>query len=268
MNQQVKGIGRKYRVLLSKVLRNAKGCITVDLVHQVLHVSPSLARKYLSRWAKNGWLKRVYHGAYLPVALESEDMTSPSEDPWIIAEGLFSPCYIGGWSAAQHWDFTEQLFNETLVFSSRKLNPLSQNPGGHRFILRKTSPAKMFGFKVVWKSGVKIHVSDPHKTIIDILDDPKNGGGIRMVCDCLKSYLNSHERDLSVLMEYAFKMNNKTIFKRLGYLLSVLKYEDVKIIEQCRAYISKGNSQLDPTIKGRKLVKNWGLWVPEGVDFQ
>jgi len=29
--------------------------------------------------------------------------------------------YIGGWTAAHHWELTEQLFNETLVFTTRRL---------------------------------------------------------------------------------------------------------------------------------------------------
>jgi len=41
------------------------------------------------------------------VPLESRTADVPLEDPWLIAERLFAPCYIGGWSAAEYLDLTE-----------------------------------------------------------------------------------------------------------------------------------------------------------------
>jgi predicted transcriptional regulator of viral defense system len=265
--RNIKGIGSKYRGLLSKVLRNSNGCITVKKIQAILKISSPLARTYLSRWSKNGWLKRARPGIYIPIDFETSDSSVPSIDPWILAEGLFSPCYIGGWSAAQYWDFTEQLFNRTSVFSSRNFNRIDQTAGGHYFIVRKISESKIFGLKIVWKDGVKIAVSDPHKTIIDVLDNPSAGGGIRLCYDFLKQYINSTQRDLTKMIEYAFKMKNGAIFKRLGYLLSVMQHEDQSVIEQCQIHISKGYSQLDPTIKGKQLIKKWRLWIPEGIQF-
>lgn len=263
----IKGIGSKYRMLLSEVLRNSKGCITVADVQRILKVSLPLARTYLSRWSKNGWLKRIRLGIYIPLDLETIDISVPSVDPWIITVGLFSPCYIGGWSAAQYWDFTEQIFNRTFVFSSRNFNNVHQKAAGHNFIVKKTSQSKMFGLKIIWKDNVKVAVSDPHKTILDVLDKPEHGGGIRLCYDFLKAYLNSDHKDLEKLLEYAFKMKNKVVFKRLGYLLSKMHYNDQAFIERCRVNISKGYSQLDPTIKGKRLIKKWGLWIPEGIYF-
>ena len=39
------------------------------------------------------------------------NISSSLEDPLVIAEKLFSPCYVGGWSAAEYWGITEQIFN-------------------------------------------------------------------------------------------------------------------------------------------------------------
>jgi predicted transcriptional regulator of viral defense system len=61
-------------------------------------------------------------------------------------------------------------------------------------------------------------------------------------------------------------MENKTIFKRLGFLLSLLSPDKIGIIEYCLQNISKGNSQLDPTLKGNRLIKKWRLWIPQDFD--
>ncbi len=61
-------------------------------------------------------------------------------------------------------------------------------------------------------------------------------------------------------------MNNKSIFKRLGCVLSKIKPDEAHWITQCLNHLSQGNSQLDPTSKGKRLIKKWRLWIPEGLE--
>ena len=76
----------------------------------------------------------------------------------------------------------------------------------------------MFGLKPIWRGKVKVNVSDPTRTIVDLLDTPTMGGGIRSVLDMLKSYFNSENRDSNLLIDYADRLGNKAVFKRLGVL--------------------------------------------------
>jgi predicted transcriptional regulator of viral defense system len=262
---ELAGLGKLSRKRLSDVLRNSKGCVSVSLVAETLNVSREQARLYLSSWAKNGWLRRVRRGLYFPIELAAETPDGGLLDPWIIASQIFSPCYIGGWSAAQHWDFTEQIFESTIVFTSRRLNQKEQSVAGLAFLIKKSATDKMFGLKSVWKDQVKVQVSDPHKTIIDMLDDPSMGGGIRFVIDLFQQYLSSSNCDLNILTQYAGMMKSKTIFKRLGFILSKIRPQEVNWIAYCLERLSEGNSQLDPLSKGRRLIKKWKLWIPEGL---
>lgn len=68
--------------------------------------------------------------------------------------------------------------------------------------------------------------------------------------------------DFSETGKYAHKLGNRTVFKRLGYLLEVMKADDVPLIEACRKAISSGISLLDPSAprKGR-FVRRWNLRV-------
>jgi predicted transcriptional regulator of viral defense system len=263
---ELAGLGKLSRKRLSEVLRNSKGCISVDLVAETLHVSREQARLFLSLWAKNGWLRRIRRGLYCPVDLAAETPDEGFLDPWVIASQIFSPCYIGGWSAAKHWDLTEQIFESTIVLTSRRLNHNEQSVGDLTFLIKKLTPDKMFGLKSIWKDQIKVQVSDLHKTIIDMFDDPSLGGGIRSVVDFFQKYLSSSECDLNMLIQYAEKMNNKAIFKRLGFVLSKLKPNENHWITQCLEQLSQGNSQLDPASKGKRLIKKWRLWIPEGLE--
>ena len=263
---ELAGLGKLSRKRLSEVLRHSNGCVSVSLVADILNVSREQARLYLSLWAKKGWLRRVRRGLYFPVDITAIAADESLIDPWVIASQIFSPCYIGGWSAAQHWDFTEQIFESTVVLTSRRLNQKEQSVGGLSFLIKKVSSDKMFGLKSVWKDQVKVQVSDPHRTIIDILDDPSLGGGIRSAIDFFQKYLSSNDCNLDTLIQYAGKIGNKAIFKRLGFILSKIKPQEISLISYCLQHLSQGNSQLDPTSKGKRLIKKWKLWIPEGFD--
>jgi predicted transcriptional regulator of viral defense system len=263
---ELAGLGKLSRKRLGEVLRNSKGYVSVDLVSETLSISRERARLYLSSWAKKGWLQRIRRGLYCPVELTAEASDECIIDPWVVASQTFTPCYIGGWSAAKHWDLTEQIFESTVVLTSRRFNQKEQSIGGLRFLIKKLSANKMFGLKIVWRDQAKIQVSDPHKTIVDILDDPSIGGGIRSAIDFLQNYLSSQESNLDTIIQYAEKMGNRTIFKRLGFILSKIKPQETIRISYCLQRISQGNSQLDPSAKGKRLIKKWRLWIPEGLE--
>jgi predicted transcriptional regulator of viral defense system len=59
---------------------------------------------------------------------------------------------------------------------------------GTGFMLRTVAEKAMFGLKPVWRGEVKNPVSDPTRTILDMLSDPVFGGGIRSVKDMFIHY--------------------------------------------------------------------------------
>jgi predicted transcriptional regulator of viral defense system len=251
------GIGKLSRRRLSEVLGKAKGgCITSKNVAEFLNVSTSQARAFLSNWSANGWLYRVRQGVYASIDIAATSSDQSLIDPWIVANELFTPCYIGGWSAAGYWGLTEQIFESILIITSKHINRKKQTAGCLTFMVKKLKTEKMFGLKTVWKEQLKVQVSDPHKTIIDMFDTPSIGGGMRSVIDFFKQYLSSSHFNADTLLEYASKMDNRTIFKRLGFVLSKIKPDTTALIEHCKQNISQGNSQLDPNLKGRRLIKN------------
>jgi len=59
------------------------------------------------------------------------------------------------------------------------------------------------------------------------------------------------------------RIKNKTVLKRLGYLMEKFHTEEREFIQQCHARISTGYSKLDPNLDADKLITRWKLWVPE-----
>ena len=257
------GIGKIDRERMATIIRGTKGTVSVGDAARILGVTRTDAAKMLSRWAKKGWMSRVRQGIYVSVPLESRSADMPLEDPWLIADRLYSPCYIGGWSAAEYFDLTEQIFSTVVVMTVQK--PRNRRPDikNTTFLLRTVSEKAMFGLKPVWRGQVKVSVSDPTRTILDMLVDPVFVGGIRSVTDMLGNYLSSENKNLDQLIEYGERLGNGAVFKRLGFLLERKAPDEAKAIEKCYKRLTAGNAKLDPKLNNIRLITRWRLWVPE-----
>lgn len=261
--KKLEGLGSTDRERIGTIIRGTKGTVSVGEAGEILGISSTEAAKMLARWAKKGWFSRVLRGLYVPIPLESRTAEVVLEDPWLVAERLFSPCYIGGWSAAEYWSLTEQIFRTVVVMTKQKPRDRRPTIKGTDFLLRTVSEKAMFGLKSVWRGQVKVSVSDPTRTILDTLDDPTLGGGVRFTLDMLTNYLRSENTNPDLLIDYAQRLGNGAVFKRLGFLLERATPGRIEQIEKCRSRLTTGNAKLDPKLSADRLITRWRLWVPE-----
>lgn len=255
------GLSAASRSQLSRLLRDNPPIVTPGEAAIALGLTPAVAARKLAAWSRAGWLARIQRGAYVPVPIESESPDVALDDPWAVASAMFEPCYVGGWSAAEHWGLTEQIFASLCVMTTTR--PRDRKP-----LLRKTKfelhtvPAAHFvGLKAVWRGGTRVQVSDPARTIIDMLADPALGGGIRHVAEMLTSLLHDHPKTATKLEEYAAKLSVGSVYKRLGYLLQRDHRDQDALIAVCRANLTTGYAKLDPALPSDRLVTTWRVWV-------
>ena len=251
------------RQRIAKVLRQAGDIIRIADAQNALGITDSKAAKFLSRWTKQGWLRRVGPGAYAAVSLDSLASTHVLDDPWILVPALYAPAYIGGRTAAEHWDLTEQIFRDIVILTAQPVREKSQTRHGTLFTLKHISENRIFGTKTIWRGrSTKIAVSDLHRTIIDMLDDPALGGGIQHVADCLAVYLAHDQRDDHTLLAYGDRLGNGAVFKRLGFLAERDPH-GAALIQPCSTRLTQGNAALDPALDCPRIVTRWKLKVPE-----
>jgi len=258
----ISGLGKESRNRLAKVMRETKDTVSVRQVADILQLTPDRAAKMLSRWTNQGWVSRVQRGLYVFIPIEARSTDIVLEDPWIVANQLFSPCYIGGWRAAEYWGLTEQVFRTIVVMTTRK--PRNRKPviKGTGFLLRAVSPDLIFGMRSVWRGQVKINILDPTRTLLDMLNNPVSGGGLRPVVDVFNTYMASKNKDVGLLIKYAVRLGNGAVFKRLGFIATLFAPTEQVLIDSCRARLTKGNAKIDPSMPADKLITAWKLWVP------
>lgn len=245
---------------LAAVARQANDLIRIDDVVAALAVNRPAATKMLWRWVRQGWLRRVGPGTYALAELDSIESEHVLDDPWVLVPTLFGPAYIGGWTAAEHWDLTEQLFRPIVVMTTRPVHGKHREYHGTPFLLRHILPRKLFGTTGVWRSSTRVPVANVHRTIVDLLDEPAIGAGVQHVADCVAAYLRHDDRKDDVLVDYAETLGNGAVFKRLGFLAE--QHGDFPLADACRPRLTKGYAKLDPALPCPYAVHRWRLRVP------
>jgi predicted transcriptional regulator of viral defense system len=251
------------RTLIAKLARGSKsGVINSADASKALGFDAKKTAAKLGSLAKRGWLHRVRRGVYLIVPLEAEPgKPATAADPWILAQEVFSPCYIGGWSAAEYWELTEQIFRPTLVVTAATIRSKSIELLGQEYRLFRVPASRVRIETSVWRDSVKVKVSSRERTLVDCLRNPALGGGVGHLILMMKEYANHPERGFKTLLNEARQADSGAVWKRLGYLSKMLWPNEELITSEASRKLAAGNIKLDPSVKTRgKLVTRWRVW--------
>jgi predicted transcriptional regulator of viral defense system len=237
----------------------------LDDISVALDVGRTDASKIAARWVNQGRLTRIRPGLFAPVPMDANPETSGVSDLWQVVPEMFGDSFVTGWSAAEHWDLTDQVFARVCVKTTNPVrrNVISVRDGG--FFVTRVPDDQVFGTRTHWSERVRVQVADPHRTIIDMLDDPRVGGGGRHTKDCVVTYLGSEIASPKTLVDYADRIGNGAIFKRLGVLAEHLAGNNDLLIGECRKRLTAGYADFDPSIKGGRVVTRWRVRVPNPI---
>jgi predicted transcriptional regulator of viral defense system len=261
------GLSRANRAFVAQLNRDLRGPFTAEQAAAAAGVDRARASRLLRHLAEQGWVARVQRGLYTTVPLETEEPEHWSVDVWAVAAVALAPGYIGGWTALHHWDLTDQVFATTVFVTARPVPHRQRTIGSARLELRHRPERAIFGTRRVWREGVPVEVSDRERTLVDCLDDPSLGGGLRHTVEALITYAGLADRRWERLIDYGDRLGNRTVFKRLGYLTETVGLADERTIEACRARVSAGTGRLDPAAPASGPTSSrWGLRLNARID--
>ena len=196
--------------LLNKLAR--KKVFTIDEAAKMTGIDRNTLKVLLSRLEKRGWVERIEKGKYIIIPLGAEKGEYTLHE-FIIGSLLVKPSAIAYWSALNYHGFTEQISNTVFVQTTARKKKQDLRIFGVRYKIVRIKPEKFFGIEKVWIEEFQVSITDREKTVIDCLDKPRYCGGIIEVAKAFRE-----ELDTEKLREYALRMNNSAVIRRLGYL--------------------------------------------------
>jgi len=261
--KELSGLSTQERKIVSHFSALEQDIINADKLIEFHPCKRATANQILRRLALKGWLQRLKYGTYAIVPLTSTTARPAIENAWSLAMDLFKPAYISGWSAAEHWNLTEQIFNSISVSTLSPQRESVQLLGNIKFRTKILEKENFFGIKKIWFGSKAVEIADPSRMLIDILDLPRFGGGGRHMVDIVRQYWQTDVHNPDLLLEYALRYKRGVVFKRLGFLAESLKAPISKEwLNTCRINISKGISYLDPDgPKTGKIISKWNLKI-------
>ena len=235
--------------MLSKLAR--KRIFTIEEAVKITGLGKNTLKVLLSRLEKRGWVERIEKGKYIIIPLGAEKGEYTLHE-FVIGSLLVKPSAIAYWSALNYHGFTEQIPNTVFVQTTARKKRQDLRVFGVRYKIIRIKPGKFFGVEKVWIEEFQAPITDREKTVEDCLDKPRYCGGIIEVAKAFREELGTEK-----LREYALRMNNSAVIRRLGYLCDYFGVNIELPKPKTRNYIL-----LDPTMPGEGNVDSkWRVIV-------
>lgn len=209
-------LSRREVALLAGWERERRLLVSLDDIRRT--VGTDAASDVAWRLVRKKALERVGAGKYLLRPLRTMNRPTASSSA-VMAAALLQDerYYLGGLWALTFHRLTEQQYTSTLdAFVARRL--VGRRLGGTRLVFHRLSSERLgYGIVEATIEGATVHVGDPERTLLDLLDHPTLAGtgaeALRHVQEALPRL------SLSKLVDYAVRGSRSSTCQRLGLLL-------------------------------------------------
>ena len=204
--------------------------------------------------AKEGFIERVEKGKYVIKNFRDSEVLGT----WVSNGGA-----ISYFTALHYHNLTLQLPKTIYVQTIKQKSNASYF--GVPFYFVKLNIKKIFGLQHSQSQGEEFLITDKEKTILDCFDLPQYSGGY---FDLIRG-LKENDFNIEKLTEYASKMDNRSLLKRIGFLLEYFKKDNYMVFKNKNLkLINDKYNLLDPFGKNEgRFINEWKLRIniPENI---
>jgi len=208
---------------------------TENDVSKIINKSAKYVKTLLYRLNKNELIKRIEKGKY-----------TLYDDAIIYVSHITTPSYISLWTALRYYNMTQQQPTSLFIMVPKKRKNINKKISSIHFVSTKN----MFGYKKERYSDFDIFIAEPEKAIIDSML-------FKIPLEDIIIALNSSEIDFDKLSIYANITKNKSLIKRLGYLIEKKTGKTYNLKANDNNYISLDYNKK----KAGKKNKKWRLII-------
>jgi predicted transcriptional regulator of viral defense system len=247
------------KVVLALEWRGEK-IVTLGDIRRLLGGSEGYARFLAHQLVHKGWLERLRPGLFLLIPADRGPEGVGDTNPLAAGAALVRPYFFSFGTACTHHGLTEQVFGE--VYIACKLRRRPRVIRSTRYVFVELRPEQFFGFREVNVLGEPVQMATPERALLDALDRPRYGGGLREVSRMV-SQLGS-KVSWRETVDLLSRWGDSALVQRFGYLLDL---HGVELHAETRAELTAlvrpaSKIHLGPRRKwgdAGKLIKPWNV---------
>ena len=204
-----------------------------------------------------GRIAKIKNGLYATINPLTGDIFASRFE---IASALFENACVAYHSALEFHGLSNQMFSEVQVFIDKRNMPFEYNGIEYKFFSYNAK-----GGILCLEQNAKIVVTDLERTIVDCIDRIDLAGGLEELVMALNGITHLDEQ---ALLTYLKEYNKKFIYKKAGFLFSMLKKDllSQNFFDICKQNCSIKLEDISENKKmPRKTDKYWKLMYPEKI---
>jgi len=230
---------------------------------------PEASKAVLQQHVRAGHLLHVRRGLYavVPRGTSAEDL---KVDPFLLASRLAPDAVIAYHAALQLHGRAHSVSRRLTYLTCTRAKPFEFR--GAEFVpvpvpppLRRL-PDMGGGFVDVQRDGLPVRVTTLERTLVDVLDAPRHGGGWEEIWRSLESV---EFFDVDAVTDYALKLGSAVTVAKVGFFLE--QHREELMLEESHLERLQEHAPSQPMYLERgkrepgKLLTRWNLVVPERV---
>jgi predicted transcriptional regulator of viral defense system len=230
---------------------------------------PTASKAVLRQHVQAGHLLHVRRGLYAVVPRGSAP-ESLQVDPFLLASRLAPDAVIAYHAALQLHGRAHSLSRRVTYLTCTRTKPFEFR--GTEFVPVPVPPAlrrlpdQGGGLVEVARHGLPVRVTTFERTLVDVLDVPRHGGGWEEIWRSLESV---EFFDIDAVTDYALKLGSAVTVAKVGFFLEQHREELMLEDQHLQRLQEHAPSQPRYLERGKresgKLLGRWNLVVPERV---
>lgn len=227
---------------------------------------PAATASALRHQADAGRLLKIRRGLYLTIPRGS-DAGSVDIDPFVVAGRLAPDAVLAYHAALQFHGRAHTLSNRLTCFTERRVRGFSFQ--GTRYVPVLMPPpvrdlAELAsGIETAQRQGMAVRVTSLSRTLVDVLDAPRHGGGWDEIWQSLALI---DELDLDFVVLYTIRLGCALTAARVGVYLEQHRERLAvagRYLDALRRHAPHQPLYLDQRREPGRLAPAWNLIVPE-----
>lgn len=185
-----------------------KAVFRVTDIEKLELCNKNYAKLVLNRLIKRKLIKRVTKNIY-----------TTQKNIFLTASNITTPSYISFWSASSFLGYTEQILNTVQIASTRRMKSIEFE--GYKIDFIRLDD--FFGYKKIKTDEGEIFIAEDEKLLIDSFLRYREMGNFDEIIKVFENAKIAKNK----IVDYLKRINNKSVIKRVGYLLENIKNIDI-----------------------------------------